>query len=177
MQKNVPKDFVRADAFWRQPLFKTSFLVADVGDERHVACSLYSNGQLTLMKSAGAGDSSGKDLGTLAYALLESGNVLIVDMIDLIGAELADLSVSFVALTEGLLRLSLSLIIIHLTFLLLKLGLHMQNAVLRRADRRRSTSPQIWELPRSEKKMRERSCREYRMSRIRLPEKPKSLRP
>ena len=155
-----------------------NFLVADVGDECHVACSLYSNGQLALMKSAGAGDSSGKDLGTLAYALLKSGNVLIVDMIDLIGAELADLSVSFVALTEGLLlRLSLSLIIIHLTFLLLKLGLHKQSTVLRRADRRRSTSPQIWELPRSEKKMRERSCREYRMNRIRLPEKPKSLRP
>jgi hypothetical protein len=44
--------------------------------------------------------------------------------------------VSFV-LTEGLLRLR-CLIVIHLTFLLLKL-----NCALRRAGRRRSTSPRI----------------------------------
>jgi len=41
-----------------------------------VAGSLDRDGQLTLVKSAGAGDSSGKDLGALAYALFESGNVL-----------------------------------------------------------------------------------------------------
>jgi hypothetical protein len=101
-----------------------------------MACSLNSDSKLTLMISAGSGDSSGKDLGTLAYALSESAYVFVIDMVDLISAELADLLVSFV-LTEGLLRLR-CLIVIHLTFLLLKL-----NCALRRAGRRRSTSPRI----------------------------------
>lgn len=77
------------------------------------------------MKSAGSADSSGKDLSALAYALLESGNVLVIDVLDLVCAELANLSVTLIALTEGLLGLSLglslSLIVIHLTFLLLVL--------------------------------------------------------
>ena len=132
--KNTPKDFVRADTKPRQPSFLV--LVADIRDERHVACSLNSDSKLTLMISAGSGDSSGKDLGALAYALSKSAYVFVIDMVDLISAELADLLVSFV-LTEGLLRLR-CLIVIHLTFLLLKL-----NCALRRAGRRRSTSPRI----------------------------------
>ena len=76
------------------------------------------------MESAGSGNSSGKDLGTLAYALSESADILVIDVVDLICAELADLLVSLVALTEGLLlrlslRGSLLLIVIHLTYLLL----------------------------------------------------------
>ena len=90
-----------------------------------MASSLYSDGQLTLMKSTSTGNSSGKDLRALAYALLKSGNILVIDVLDLVGTETANLSVSSVALTEGLLlrlslRGSLLLIVIHLTYLLLK---------------------------------------------------------
>jgi hypothetical protein len=90
-----------------------------------MASSLNGDGQLTLVKSAGTVDSSGKNLSALADALSESGNVLIVDVLDLIGTELADLSMSLIARTEGLLLrlsllgLSLGLIVIHLTYLLL----------------------------------------------------------
>ena len=89
-----------------------------------MTCSLNSDGQLTLVKSAGAADSSGKDLCALAYALLESGNVLVIDVLDLVCAELANLSVSLIRLAEGLVALSLGLIliVIHLTFLLLELS-------------------------------------------------------
>jgi hypothetical protein len=86
------------------------------------------------MISAGSGYSSGKDLGTLAYALSKSAYVFVIDVVDLISTELADLLVSLV-LAERLLSLS-CLIVIHLTFLLLKL-----NCVLRTEDRRRLTSP------------------------------------
>ena len=86
-----------------------------------MASSLYSDGQLTLVKSTSTGNSSGKDLRALADALLESGNVLIIDVLDLVSTENADLSMTLIGLTEGLVALcrSLSLIVIHLTFLLL----------------------------------------------------------
>ena len=90
-----------------------------------MACSLDGDGQLTLVHSAGAADSSGKNLSALAGALFETGNVLVVNVLDLVGTETADLSMSLIALTEGLLlgllggSLSL-LIVFHLTILLLK---------------------------------------------------------
>ena len=89
--KNTRKDFVRADTKSRQP---SSFqlLVADIRDERHVACSLNSDSKLTLMISAGSGDSSGKDLGALAYALGKSFDVLVINVLDLVCTELANLS-------------------------------------------------------------------------------------
>lgn len=89
-----------------------------------MASSLNSDGQLTLMKSTSTGNSSGKDLRALAYALLKSGNVLVIDVLDLICTENADLSMTLIGLTEGLVALcgSLSLIVIHLTFLLLYLS-------------------------------------------------------
>lgn len=62
-------------------------LVAYVRNKSHLSCSLYSDGKLTLVNSAGAGDSSGKNLGTLAYELLQSYSILVIDVIDLISAE------------------------------------------------------------------------------------------
>ena len=100
--------------------------VGDVGEQRHVAGSLDRDGELTLMQSTGPVDPSREDLASLARAVAKAGDVLEVDMLDLIGAETADLSVSLIpALTDGLLlRLSLRrlglwglslLIVIHLT--------------------------------------------------------------
>lgn len=68
-----------------------------------MACHLYSNGKLTLMKCAGAVDSSGKNLCALANTLAESCYILIIDVLDLSGAESADLFTASVALTKGLL--------------------------------------------------------------------------
>ena len=109
-----------------------------------MASSLDSDGQLTLMHGTGAGDSSGKDLGALADALFKSRNSLVVNVLDLVSAETANLSVSSVALTEGLLlRLGSSLlIVIHLTYLLLIMwdGPRQENgasAFLRTEGRRR----------------------------------------
>lgn len=44
------------------------------------------------MLGAGSGNSAGEYLGTLADALSKSGYILVVNMVDLIGTELADLS-------------------------------------------------------------------------------------
>jgi len=87
--------------------------------------SLDGDGQLTLVHRAGTANSSGKNLGAVAGALFETRNILVIDVLDLIGTETADLSMSLIALTEGLLlgllggSLSL-LIVFHLTILLLK---------------------------------------------------------
>ena len=71
-------------------LFK---LVANVCEKRNGTCALYRNGYLTLVLSASSGNSAGQNLGTLAYALSESGYILVIDVIDLIGAEDANLLV------------------------------------------------------------------------------------
>ncbi len=68
-------------------------LVANVCEKRNGTGALYCNGYLTLVLSASSGNSAGQNLGTLAYALSQSGYILIVDMIDLISAEDANLLV------------------------------------------------------------------------------------
>lgn len=68
-----------------------------------MACHLYGNCKLTLVKCAGSVDSSGKNLCALADALAESCYILIIDVLDLSGAESADLFTASVALTKGLL--------------------------------------------------------------------------
>ena len=67
------------------------------------------NRKLTLMLCAGAGDSSGKDLCTFAYALAESDSVLVIDVFDFICAELAYFSASVCA--YGTRRFLLSLLL------------------------------------------------------------------
>ncbi len=65
-----------------------------VGNIRHksdMSCSLNGYGELSLMLCASTGDSARENLGSLGYALAKSCNVLIVDMLDLVCAELTDL--------------------------------------------------------------------------------------
>ncbi len=68
-----------------------------------MACHLYGNCKLTLVKFAGSVYSSGKNLCALAAAHAESCYILIIDVLDLSGAESADLFTASVALTKGLL--------------------------------------------------------------------------
>ena len=56
-----------------------------------MASSLYRCGKLSLMVSAGTGSSAGEDLCSLGDVLAELSNVFIVDVIDAVDAERADL--------------------------------------------------------------------------------------
>ena len=66
--------------------------------------SLDSESQLSLVLSAGAGDSSGEDLASFGSALLESLGVLVVDVIDTVSTEGANFlsSVSVGTLSHSL---------------------------------------------------------------------------
>ena len=61
--------------------------VGNVGKKSSLTSTLDSGVQLSLVLSAGAGDSSGKDLAALADELSQLSGVLIVDIIDLVSAE------------------------------------------------------------------------------------------
>jgi hypothetical protein len=88
-------------------------LVADVGQKRYMAGTLDSDGQLTLMLCAGTGNSSGKNLCTLADELAKSCNILVIDLIDTICAELADLLLSAHSGTERLGSVSFGSLSLH----------------------------------------------------------------
>ncbi len=66
--------------------------VADVGQQSNDSRTLDSVGELSLVFSAGAGDSSGKNLCTLGDILSQSADILVINRFDLFCAELADLS-------------------------------------------------------------------------------------
>ena len=64
-----------------------------IGDNRSDLTSLLDGlGQLTLMHGAGAGGPAGQDLGPLRQETAQLGRVLIVDVLDLVHAEGADLA-------------------------------------------------------------------------------------
>ena len=74
-------------------------LVGNVGEKCHLASSLDSYGELSLVKSAVAGYTSGEDLSSLGNELSELSNVLVIDLGYLVLAEDANL-LSSVTLTE-----------------------------------------------------------------------------
>ena len=79
-------------------------LVGNVGKKCHLASSLDSYGELSLVKSAGAGNAAGKNLCSLGDELSELGNVLVINFGYLVLAEDANL-LSSVHRTEGTLRI------------------------------------------------------------------------
>ena len=79
---------------------KSFELVGYVGEKCHLSCSLDSYVELSLMKSASAGYTSGKDLCSLGNELLEFSNVLVINSVYLVLTEDANL-LSSVVLTEG----------------------------------------------------------------------------
>ena len=66
-------------------------LVADVGHQSNVTSTLDGDGQCALMVSAGAGHTAGNDLSTLRDVLTQTGNVLVIDGVDTIDTEAANL--------------------------------------------------------------------------------------
>lgn len=62
-----------------------------------MTCALDSLGQLTLMLCASAGHAARKDLAALGHVSLELGNILIINRIDLIYTEGANLSAATTA--------------------------------------------------------------------------------
>ena len=66
-------------------------LVADVGHQSNVTSTLDSHGQCALMESAGAGNTAGNDLCTLRDVLTQTGHVLVIDGVDTIDTEAANL--------------------------------------------------------------------------------------
>ena len=84
-------------------------LVGYVRKKCHLACSLYSYCELSLVKSTCAGNTSGKDLCSLGNELSELCNILVIDCLNLVLAEDANL-LSSVNRAEG----ALSIVSIHL---------------------------------------------------------------
>ena len=79
-------------------------LVGNVGKKCHLACSLDSCGELSLVKCASAGYTSGKDLCSLGNELSELSNILIIDSLNLVLAEDTNLLSSVVRTESGALR-------------------------------------------------------------------------
>jgi hypothetical protein len=65
--------------------------IADVRHKSHMTSALDSNGQLALMESASAGDAAGNDFGTLADVFAQAGQILVINAVDAINAEAANL--------------------------------------------------------------------------------------
>ena len=70
---------------------KLHLLVRNVGKKCHLASSLDSYGELSLVKSAVAGNTSGEDLCSLRDELSELSGILVVDIVHFILAEDANL--------------------------------------------------------------------------------------
>ena len=75
-------------------------LVGHVGKKSHLSSSLDSGGELSLVKSAGAGYASGEDLCSLGNELSELCNILVINAVYLVLTEDTNL-LSSVHGTEG----------------------------------------------------------------------------
>ena len=95
----------KSTLLFEQSALKKLILVGHVGKKSHLSSSLDSGGELSLMKSAGAGYASGEDLCSLGNELSELCNVLIIDSLNLVLAEDANLLSSVVRTEGGALRI------------------------------------------------------------------------
>ena len=77
-----------------QSVLKYLQLVRYVGEKCHLSCSLDSYVELSLVKSASAGYTSGEDLSSLGDELSELSYVLIIDTVNLVLTEDANLLLS-----------------------------------------------------------------------------------
>ena len=81
-------------------VFYYPLLVGNVGEKCHLASSLDSYGELSLVKSAVAANTSGEDLCSLGNKLSELCNILVIDLVYLVLTEDANL-LSSVIRTKG----------------------------------------------------------------------------
>ena len=84
----------------RSFLYTFFILVRNVGEKCHLASSLNSYCELSLVKSACAGNTSGEDLSSLGNELSELSDILVINSVYLILTEDANL-LSSVHRTEG----------------------------------------------------------------------------
>ena len=89
---------------------KYLILVGYVGKKCHLASSLNSYGELSLVKSAGAGNTSGENLSSLGNKLSEFSGILVIDVRYLILTEDANLLSSVHRTESG----TLCIVSIHL---------------------------------------------------------------
>ena len=82
---------------WRRLRF--SELVRSIGQQSQMTSSLDRLGQLALMHSAGTRHAAGQDLGPVADIFAQLSSVFIVDVLDFVHTELANLSAA--ALSHG----------------------------------------------------------------------------
>ena len=93
----------------------TAELVSGIGDESDLSCSLDSCCKRSLVISAAACYSSGKDLSALGDILSQASDVLVIDLVDMIRAELADLLLSAHSRAKRLGSVSFGSLSIHLS--------------------------------------------------------------
>ena len=85
-------------------------LVGNVGEKCHLASSLDSYGELSLVKSAVAGNTSGEDLCSLGNELSELSDILVINVSNFVLAEDANFLSSVNRTESG----TLSIVSIHL---------------------------------------------------------------
>ena len=78
---------------------KANSLVSYVGQQSDVTSSLDSHGQFSLVTGAGAGHTTGNDLGALREVSSQASYILVINGFNLIGAEGADFSSSSAAIS------------------------------------------------------------------------------
>src|SRR5690242_10044016 len=80
-------DWLRSDQGWS--LYK---MVVAVGQQRQEPRPLHRRGQLALVTRLGAGDAAGDDLAGFGDVLLKGGEILVVDVLDALCGEAAELA-------------------------------------------------------------------------------------
>ena len=70
---------------------KKRSLVAYIRHQGHMARALDGHRQLALMEGAGACDAAGNDLRALGHIFAQAGNIFVVDVLDAVYAEAANL--------------------------------------------------------------------------------------
>src|ERR671914_331515 len=79
-------------SWFRMTFTRTSSLSNRVGKQRHLPGVLDGGGDVALVLGAVAGDPAGADLAPVAHELAQQVDVLVVDVVLLFGAELAELA-------------------------------------------------------------------------------------
>src|ERR671918_2260645 len=79
-------------SWFRMTFTRTSSLSNRVGKQRHLPGVLDGGGDVALVLGAVAGDPAGADLAPVAHELAQQVDVLVVDVVLLLGAELAELA-------------------------------------------------------------------------------------
>ena len=106
---NVEWTKVKKDTLQMQSVLKFT-LVRNVGEKCHLASSLNSYGELSLVKSASAGNTSGKNFCSFRNKLSEFSGILVIDVRNLILTEDANLLSSVHGTESG----TLSIVLFHL---------------------------------------------------------------